>query len=144
MEVAMKAWIEVEDQIELMAVNRMLAERRRQDRLFGQQRHDPAWWLVLMTKQLGQVGDMITQYRWGNREDGIKNAVKQSEQLAALAIAFAQCVHRADWSDEITTARPTDRRQLAKALDYGGEAMHADHDDDESEQRAALAKMAEQ
>lgn len=119
----MKVMIEVQDLHEYQAVEQMLSERRRQDRLFGQQNHDPAWWMVILGEEFGEMSQAVCDSRWKDVNTGLRDAVREAEQVAAVAIAFIQCMKRGKWADEITTAKPTDKRQLAVAANKEIEEM---------------------
>ena len=127
----MQITVDVQDEREAEAVRRMLTERRRQDRLFGEQDHDPAWWMVITGEEYGEMCKAVCDYRWAKevigketRQQRIAHAIKEAEQVAACAIAFIQCVLRDKWTDEISTVIPSDKRQVAVALGIGDEQIN--------------------
>lgn len=131
----MQITIDVQDEHEAEAVRRSILERRRQDRLFGTQNHDPAWWMVITGEEFGEMCKAVCDYRWAKdiqgdstRQERIAHAVKEAEQVAACAIAFIQCVFRDEWRDEISTVIPSDKRQVAVALGVGDEQIKYERD----------------
>ena len=121
----MQITIEVQDWQEARAVQLLLNERRRQDAKFGKQDHDPAWWMVIMGEEYGETCQAVCEYRWAeaNREVAdrmkrIDHAVEEASQVGAVAVAMIQAIMRNEWKDEISTVLPSDRRQVARALDW--------------------------
>ena len=58
-------------------------ERARQLAKWGEQRHDPAWWLVILAEEMGEVARAIFEGDTrGYREELI--------QVAAVAVAAAE------------------------------------------------------
>lgn len=129
----MKLEIEVQDGNEALAIQMMVQERRRQDRKFGTQNHDPAWWMVIMGEEYGETCQAVCEYRWAeaspemrSRLDRIAHAMEEATQVGAVAVAMIQSILREEWTDEITTALPSDKRQVAVALDWGSEVIRYD------------------
>lgn len=147
----MQITIDVQDADEADAVRRMLKERRRQDDLFGQQNHDPAWWMVITGEEYGEMCKAVCDYRWAQevigketRQQRIAHAVKEAEQVAACAIAFMQSVLRNEWVDEVTTVIPSDKRQVAKALGVGDEQINYEPKTLTPEQREEIVRVGEE
>lgn len=121
----MQIMIEVQDLNEAHAVQMLVNERRRQDDKFGKQDHDPAWWMVIMGEEYGETCQAVCEYRWAeasqadrSRMQRIQHAMEEASQVGAVAVAMIQSILRAEWKDEITTVLPSDKRQVAKALDW--------------------------
>lgn len=134
----MQITVDVQDEDEATAVRLMLAERRRQDRKFGKQDHDPAWWMVIMGEEFGETCEAVCEYRWSEagpsnktRMQRIQHAIDEASQVSAVGIAMIQSIMRAAWKDEITTALPSDKRQVAIALDWSDEQIKYDEPDAE-------------
>lgn len=122
-----KGELSFSSQEQLHAVLEALLERERQDETFGEQNHDPAYWTVILTEQTGQVAQAICDMRWGG---GDRYKVKhQVTQVVAVGLAMMECLERGTFADDITTAKPTDKRKLAKALGVGAEAINYSKDD---------------
>lgn len=129
----MKMSIEVQDEAEAAAIAMIVAERRRQDDKFGKQDHDPSWWMVIMGEEFGETCQAVCEYRWAEahpdhagRQDRIAHAVEEASQVAAVGVAMIQSIIRDEWRDEISTALPSDKRQVAKALNWGDEHRRYD------------------
>ena len=56
------------------------AERDRQDKKWGVQRHDPQWWLVILAEEVGEVARAIF-------ESDTKDYREELIQVAAVAVA---------------------------------------------------------
>ncbi len=110
------------------ALEQILRERVHQDATFGVQDHDLAYWNVILTEQVGQMSQAVCDMRWGGKTDA---AVRhQAVQVAAVALAIIECIDRGEYADDITTAKPSDARQLNIALDRGHEAINYDKDEE--------------
>ena len=121
--------IDCKSQEQVRAVLAMLQERQRQDVTFGRQDQDPAYWATILGEQFGQVCEAVAQLRWGpDNADNFKSLTKQLEQVGAVAMNALECLYRGTQADDITTARPSDRRQLYRALGRDDEALHYDMD----------------
>lgn len=121
----MEITIEVQDQQEAAAIMAVIAERRRQDAKFGKQDHDPAWWMVIMGEEYGETCQAVCEYRWAeamptvkNRMQRIDHALAEAAQVSAVGVAMMQAIMRNEWRDEISTVLPSDRRQVARALEW--------------------------
>lgn len=104
-------------------------ERDRQDAEFGKQEHDPAYWLAILGKQTGQLGEAVVQHKWSGpfaKAMLTHKMYNECAQVAAVAVAMMEAIARGEIPDEITTARPRDSRQLARALDRGHENLNYD------------------
>lgn len=128
-------------------LERVIRERIRQDATFGVQNHDMAYWNVILTEQVGQMSQAVCDMRWGGKPD--TEVAKQAVQVAAVAVAVVECIMRGQYVDDITTAKPSDSRQLNIALGKDDESIHAaepvepkvcyrcslliEHDDDENQ-----------
>lgn len=126
----MEITVGVQDEQEAVAVRMLVAERRRQDNKFGIQDHDPAWWMVIMGEEFGETCQAVCEYRWAeaapdarDRMSRIEHAMEEASQVGAVAVAMIQAILRGVWVDEITTALPSDKRQVAIALNKGDEAI---------------------
>lgn len=108
------------------AVEDVLDERKRQDEQWGVQNHHPAYWLAIIGKQVGQFGSAILNREWA--VDSLKETVQrqmreEAVQMAAVALCIIECIDAGEMPDGLTTAKPADPRQLAKALGRGDEQI---------------------
>jgi hypothetical protein len=139
----MQITIDVQDELEAAAIAAVIAERRRQDGKFGKQDHDPAWWMVIMGEEYGETCQAVCEYRWGEAMPGvtsddrmkrIDHAVDEATQVAAVAVAMVQSILRNEWKDEISTVLPSDKRQVARALNIDDEDRYSMMSSDEEEE----------
>lgn len=62
-------------------------ERRRQDRKWGEQNHEPFKWLAILTEEVGEAAQATL---WDNR-----NMIRSELiQVAAVAVAAIECLDR--------------------------------------------------
>lgn len=127
------------DEAQRVAFNSVLQERNDQDKTFGEQVHDPAYWLAIMAKQVGQLGSAIIRRNWA-RDIEIRKAAdvavyREASQVAAVAVALMEAVRRGDLVSEITTAVPRQPRQRARALGVDDEDLIRYDKDDVEAQR---------
>lgn len=110
---------------QILAVGAMIEERDRQDDTFGVQNHHPAYWLALLGKQMGQLGEAVVQREWA-ADKGKASAAMRAEaiQLAAVALNMIECIDRGEMPDTLMTSQPQDPRQRAKALGVGHEQIN--------------------
>lgn len=116
-------------QAQVDGLQRISDERDRQDDEFGPQRHDPAYWYAILGKQFGQLGEVVVQSKWaGTVTTGLmrQKMYHEAQQVAAVALALMEAISLDELPDEITTARPRDPRQRAKAMGVGDEQLRYD------------------
>lgn len=66
------------------AVELVLEERENQDRKWGVQNHDPAFWLLILTEELGEVAKAAL-------ERNHPEYIKELRQLIAVGLAWYEC-----------------------------------------------------
>ena len=71
----------------------ILAERVRQDRKWGVQRHAPETWMLSLGEEFGETAEAILDWRWGKSDEAIK---LELTQLAACCVAFLESLTRGD------------------------------------------------
>lgn len=77
------------------ACKSVLAERARQDSLWGIQNHDPFTFLTLLGEEYGEACQAAAQALYdGKSIDRIREEVVQ---VAALALAIVECLDRGQW-----------------------------------------------
>lgn len=105
-------------------------ERDRQDEMWGVQIHDPAYWLAIMGKQTGQLGDAVLKYKWAAvaaKDMQEQLMYEEAAQVAAVAVALMEAILNEQLSDEVTSVRP-EPRKLARLLNRGHESVNYDKD----------------
>ena len=113
--------------VQFMAVCDLLAERESQDDMWGDQTHDPAYWLAILGKQVGQLGSAVLSFKWASDEARLpskKIMYKEATQVAAVAVAIMEAIEADRLSDEVTSAKP-EPRKLARVLGRDDESLHA-------------------
>lgn len=111
------------------AVEDVLDERKFQDEEWGTQNHHPAYWLAILGKQVGQFGTAVLNREWWLDRDGATRKMREEAvQIAAVAVAIIECIDSGEMPVGLETAKPSDPRQLAKALGRGDEQINYDRD----------------
>jgi hypothetical protein len=116
----------------------VLDERDNQDAMFGVQNHHPAYWLALLGKQMGQLGEAIVRREWASTADeepnpasvALKTVRHEAIQLIAVGVAMVEAIDRGEVPTRLTTSQPADPRQRAKALGIGHEQIDYGDDDE--------------
>lgn len=116
---------EVKNVTQGIALHDVKVERDKQDEMWGDQTHDPAYWLAILGKQVGQLGNEVLNYKWATDKDPLK-MFHEATQVAAVAVAFMEAMLDDRLSDEVTSAKP-EPRKLAAVLDRGHEAINYDN-----------------
>src|SRR5690349_8803229 len=105
-------------------ISDVVRERNRQDEQWGDQNHHPAYWLAILGKQVGQFGNEVLNREWWNDVEAATLKLRnEAVQIAAVAVAIAECIDRGEMPVGLTTAKPSDPRQMAKALGRGDESL---------------------
>jgi NTP pyrophosphatase (non-canonical NTP hydrolase) len=72
-------------------------ERARQDAKWGQQNHDPAVWLAILTEEVGELAEAILyDHSGGDERDHTHSDSMRTEavQIAAVAVQFVEYLDR--------------------------------------------------
>ena len=70
-------------------LDEVFAERRNQDNRWGEQNHDPLYWLAILTEEFGEVGKALAEgERYQYRAELI--------HVAAVAVAAVESYDRAN------------------------------------------------
>ena len=74
------------------AIKKIVEERKKQDKKWGEQNHHPIYWLGILTEELGEVSKEIIDHPKGD----IRGEEYEEEliQLAAVAVAALECWYR--------------------------------------------------
>lgn len=70
-------------------------ERHNQDLKWGMQNHDPFKWAAILGEEVGEVSRAILEAHFGG--DPMARVRAELIQVAAVAVAFAECLDRDDW-----------------------------------------------
>lgn len=93
-------------------------ERQRQDDRFGEQNRPPIEWLAILAEEFGEVSREVVDGHFG--DEGIRDNYRtELIQLAAVAVAAAQCLDRSQRPVEWSVYFP---RINARAVSPEGEA----------------------
>lgn len=121
------AGLRVRGPAQSQALTDILEERDEQDEMWGDQTHDPAYWLAILGKQVGQLGNAVLKYKWHDNPSPVE-MYSEATQAAAVLVAFMEAIEDERLSDEVTSVRP-EPRKLARVLDRGHEAIDYDKDE---------------
>lgn len=81
------------------ALRSVLAERRGQDKKWGEQNHDPYIYLAILLEEVGEFAQSLLQTQFGGEHGGWVNVRKEAVHTAAVALAVIECLDRGKWSD---------------------------------------------
>lgn len=82
-----------------VALQSVIAERTRQDTKWGQQNHDPVFWLGILGEEYGELCQAINETVFDNgpeerQKGGYANMRAEAVQVAAVAVAFVEMLDR--------------------------------------------------
>lgn len=88
-------------------LNEIAFERERQDAKWGEQNHDPAWWLVILGEEVGEACTASLDARPGMGSGGATLDDYRAElvQVAAVAVAAIECLDRNRLRDDAALAQ---------------------------------------
>lgn len=70
----------------------IFAERQRQELQWGEQNHDAFKWLAILGEEVGEANQAALHDEFGGHAKGTLR--KELVQIAAVAIAFIECLDR--------------------------------------------------
>ena len=79
------------------ALAAVVAERHRQDEKWGEQNHDPAVWLAILTEEVGELAEAVLyDYSGGDERNHTHSESMRAEavQVAAVAVQFVEYLDR--------------------------------------------------
>ena len=76
----------------MTALDDIYDERRRQDARWGEQNHQPAMWLAILTEELGEVAQEVLD---GYGDPHRRRYRAELIQVAAVAVAAVEALDRA-------------------------------------------------
>lgn len=84
--------------LQAKVIQDIVEERDYQDRKWGADRnHYNSTWLMILGEEVGEANKAALEYKFGlecEQEDKIKELRKELVQVAAVAIAFLECLDR--------------------------------------------------
>jgi hypothetical protein len=106
------------------AIAAIQQERRRQERKWGEQNHDPFTWLAILGEEVGESSQQALWARFhkdadsppgcGSAEEFRQKCLKDFEhemvQVAAVAQAIVECMKRGKWAWPNNTGERTARQ----------------------------------
>lgn len=78
------------------AMSDIIKERARQDKKWGEQNHYPPFWMGILGEEFGELCQAVNETVFDNETNlgGYENMRKEAVQVAAVAIAFIECLDR--------------------------------------------------
>lgn len=73
-------------------LKKILCERDRQNKLWGEQNHDNYRWLAILSEELGEVSQAILHDEFGGEAAG--GVEIELVQVAAVALQWLECIER--------------------------------------------------
>jgi hypothetical protein len=90
--------------IQIKIIEAILAERDRQDKLWGEQNHFPQLWTGILGEEYGELCEAVNETVFFNNSDkgGYQNMRKEAIHVAAVAMGFLECLERnkAGWFEK--------------------------------------------
>jgi NTP pyrophosphatase (non-canonical NTP hydrolase) len=84
------------------ALQALIAERQRQDAKWGEQNHEPQFWMGILMEEVGELAQAVNETVFDNGEKerakgGYVNMRAEAVQVAAVAVAFVEMLDRRYW-----------------------------------------------
>lgn len=96
------------------ALQSVVHERERQDAKWGQQNHEPQFWMGILMEEVGELAQAVNETVFDNgaaerAKGGYANMRAEAVQVAAVAVAFVEYLDRRYGSDSAAViAEPED------------------------------------
>lgn len=102
MEAAEKEVLELQNTLQRgwgSALHAVIEERQRQNVIWGEQNHDPVYWLGILGEEFGELCQAINETVFDNgpeerKKGGYHNMRAEAVQVAAVAVAFIEMLDR--------------------------------------------------
>ncbi len=83
----------------VLAVNNVITERKRQDAKWGEQNHEPQYWMGILGEEFGELCQAVNETVFNNgpverEKGGYENMRTEAVQVAAVAVAFIEMLDR--------------------------------------------------
>lgn len=79
------------------AILSVLEERERQNVKWGEQNHDPFTYLTILMEEIGELSQAALHNKFGGKEGSLEHMQEEAVQVAAVALAIVECLHRGKW-----------------------------------------------
>ena len=75
----------------------VMNERKKQDKKWGEQNHDPVTWVAILMEEVGELAQasIETKFIGFGAHGGTENIRKETIHVAAVAVAIVECLDRA-------------------------------------------------
>jgi NTP pyrophosphatase (non-canonical NTP hydrolase) len=90
------AWFEADKEL-TPALESVLDERKKQDDKWGEQNHNPYIYHAILVEEVGELAQAILQTQFGGKHGGFSNMRKEAIHVAAVALAWVECLDRDKW-----------------------------------------------
>lgn len=81
-----------------LVLKQVAKERKRQDKLWGEQNHPPHEWVGILGEEFGEVCKEANDNFWYFKAPAkLKNYRIELIQVAAVAVAMVECLDRDKW-----------------------------------------------
>lgn len=70
----------------------VLEERKRQEQKWGEQNHNPAYWLMILGEEVGEANKAALEHHFSGKPS--EDYREELVQVAAVAIAMIECYDR--------------------------------------------------
>jgi NTP pyrophosphatase (non-canonical NTP hydrolase) len=77
----------------------VLAERERQDALWGEQNHEPLIYLGILTEEVGEFAQCALHRKFGGKHGTDERLREEAIHCAAVALAIVECLDRGKWKE---------------------------------------------
>lgn len=91
----------------IKVLEEVFTERERQDRKWGEQNHDPFFYLAILGEEVGEANQAaVDASNWRNKSSAKFNPLALQQyrqeliQVAAVAIAMIECLDRDKWNNQ--------------------------------------------
>lgn len=72
------------------AVDSVIAERHRQHKKWGEQRHTPEYWLVILMEEIGEFAQALQRERGQGKDSDQSNKLEESIHFTAVSLAIVE------------------------------------------------------
>ena len=79
-------------------IKEIIAERKKQDAQWGEQNNAPFLYLTVLGEEYGEACQAALQTRFGGDHGGLDHLREELVQVAAVTLAFIECLDRNKWS----------------------------------------------
>ena len=80
----------------LKILNEVRQERKRQDEKWGEQNHNPADWLMILSEEVGEASKAALEAKFVHDDGGLRYR-KELIQVAAVAVAMVESLDRGNF-----------------------------------------------